>query len=85
MANCKENCVAILLFERRLGLGLMEDSFDGSKGRCAPRQADDGGQRDDNARLRPLLIDAKGRVAGRRGDVSGDYRVAAPFRPPVVP
>src|SRR5262249_12164522 len=36
----KENSVPGLLFERRLGLGLMHNSLDGSEGWRAPRQAE---------------------------------------------
>ena len=39
----EENRVLGLLFERLLGLGLMQNSFDRSERWCAPRQADDGG------------------------------------------
>ena len=39
----EENSAPSLLFERRLGLGLMQDSLDGSERWHAPRQADDGG------------------------------------------
>jgi hypothetical protein len=38
-----ENSVPGLLFEGRLGPGLMQNSFDGSECSRTPRQADDGG------------------------------------------
>jgi hypothetical protein len=38
----EENRVAGLLFEGRLGFGLMQDTFDGSERWRGPRQADDG-------------------------------------------
>jgi hypothetical protein len=39
----EENGVPGLLFERRLGLGLMQNSLDGRERLRGPRQADDGG------------------------------------------
>jgi hypothetical protein len=39
----EENRVPGLLFERQLGLGLMQNSLDGRERSRAPRQADDGG------------------------------------------
>jgi hypothetical protein len=44
----EENGVPGLLFERWLGLGLMQNSLDGSERWRAPRQADDGSRRRSN-------------------------------------
>jgi len=42
LGHGEENSVPRLLFEGRLGLGPMQNSFDGSKRWRAPRQADEG-------------------------------------------